>query len=202
MATALSADDVLIGTANGPGIWMAPVGTTAPTDATTALPADWSTLGYLSEDGVTLSQSTNSEDIYPWQGRSPVRTMITERNLSMEFSMFEFNEQNLQLYFGMEQAVTAGDTWSLNVVSNAPAQIYAFVIDVADLDVKVRYYIPRGSLSDAGDLEITDSGVMALPVTLKTLDSGGELMEIFYDKAAAQGGFSTRTKVASTEKSE
>lgn len=194
MATELQADDVLIGTANGPGIWMAPVGTAAPTDATSALSAPWSTLGYLSEDGVTLSQSTNSEDIYPWQGRSPVRTMITERNLAMEFSMFEFNEQNLQLYFGMEQA-TAGDanSWSLNVVSNAPAQIYSFCIDVADLDVKVRYYIPRGSLSDAGDLEITDSGVMALPVTLKTLDSAGELMEIFYQKATVV----SRTKVAS-----
>lgn len=187
MATELQADDVLIGTANGPGIWMAPVGTAAPTDATSALAAEWSTLGYLSEDGVTLSQSTNSEDIYPWQGRSPVRTMITERNLSMEFSMFEFNEQNLQLYFGMEQATQGtADSWSLNVVSNAPAQIYSFVIDVADLDVKVRYYIPRGSLSDAGDLEITDSGVMALPVTLKTLDSAGELMEIFYSKATTR----------------
>ena len=195
MATELQADDVLIGTANGPGIWMAPVGTTAPTDATTALGAEWSTLGYLSEDGVTLSQSTNSEDIYPWQGRSPVRTMITERNLSMEFSMFEFNEQNLQLYFGMEQnAQGTADAWSLNVVSNAPAQIYSFCIDVADLDVKVRYYIPRGSLSDAGDLEITDSGVMALPVTLKTLDSAGELMEIFYSKATTRSVTRISTK--------
>ena len=196
MATELQADDVLIGTANGPGIWMAPVGTTAPTDATTALAAEWSTLGYLSEDGVTLSQSTNSEDIYPWQGRSPVRTMITERNLSMEFSMFEFNEQNLQLYFGMEQAKQgSADSWSLNVVSNAPSQIYSFVIDVADLDVKVRYYIPRGSLSDAGDLEITDAGVMALPVTLKTLDSAGELMEIFYSKATTRSVTKISTKV-------
>ena len=196
MATTLQADDVLIGTANGPGIWMAPVGTTAPTDATTALAAEWSTLGYLSEDGVTLSQSTNSEDIYPWQGRSPVRTMITERNLSMEFSMFEFNEQNLQLYFGMEQAKQgSADSWSLNVVSNAPSQIYSFVIDVADLDVKVRYYIPRGSLSDAGDLEITDAGVMALPVTLKTLDSAGELMEIFYSKATTRSVTKISTKV-------
>ena len=110
--------------------------------------------------------------------------------------MFEFNEQNLQLYFGMEQA-SAGteDSWSLNVVSNAPAQIYSFVIDVADLDVKVRYYIPRGSLSDAGDLEITDSGVMALPVTLKTLDSAGELMEIYYTKAST--AFKSATKVSS-----
>ena len=196
MATALQADDVLIGTANGPGIWMAPVGTSAPTDATSALAADWSTLGYLSEDGVTLSQSTNSEDIYPWQGRSPVRTMITERNLALEFSMFEFNEQNLQLYFGMEQATQGtADSWSLNVVSNAPAQIYSFVIDVADLDVKVRYYIPRGSLSDAGDLEITDSGVMALPVTLKTLDSAGELMEIFYSKATTRSVTKISSKV-------
>ena len=196
MATTLQADDVLIGTANGPGIWLAPIGNSAPTDATTALPVDWSTLDYLSEDGVTLSESTNSEDIYPWQGRSPVRTMITERNLAMEFSMFEFNEQNLQLYFGMEQAAQGtADSWSLNVVSNAPAQIYSFVIDVADLDVKVRYYIPRGSLSDAGDLEITDSGVMALPVTLKTLDAAGELMEIFYSKATTRSVTKISSKV-------
>jgi hypothetical protein len=197
MATALSPDSVLIGTANGPGIWFAPAGTTAPTDATTALGSEWSTLGYLSEDGVTLAQSTNSEDIYPWQGRSPVRTMITERNLSMDFSMLEFNEQNLQLYFGMEQTTTAsGDTWSLNVVSNAPAQIYSFCIDVADMDLKVRYYIPRGTLSDAGDLEITDSGVMALPVTLKTLDDQGELMEVFHDKATARIASTTKVSAA------
>lgn len=186
MATALSADDVLVGSANGPGIWLAPVDTAAPTTATDPLPVAWNTLGYLSEDGVTLSQSTTSEDIYPWQGRSPVRSMITERSLSMDFSMFEFNEENLQLYFGMPiGAEGTGDAWSLDVVSNAPAQIYSFCIDVADLDVKVRYYIPRGTLSDAGDLEITDSGVMALPTTLKCLDASGTLMSIIYAKSAS-----------------
>ena len=187
MATALSADDVLVGSANGPGIWLAPVDTAAPTTATDALPAAWSTLGYLSEDGVTLSQSTTSEDIYPWQGRSPVRSMITERSVSMDFSMFEFNEQNLQLYYGMPVGAEGTATgWSLDVSSNAPAQIYSFCIDVADLDVTVRYYIPRGTLSDAGDLEITDSGVMALPVTLKCLDANGTLMSIIYAKTAGE----------------
>ena len=106
---------------------MAPVGTPAPTDSTTVLPAAWSTLGYLSEDGVTLSQDTTSADIIPWQGRSPVRSMITARELSMEMTMIEFNQQNLSVYFGMPViAGTPSATWALDVISTAPTQIYSF----------------------------------------------------------------------------
>lgn len=181
MTTSLNPNDVLVGTADGPGIWMAPVGTPAPTDSTTVLPAAWSTLGYLSEDGVTLSQDTTSADIIPWQGRSPVRSMITARELSMEMTMIEFNQQNLSVYFGMPViAGTPSATWALDVISTAPTQIYSFCIDVADLDVKLRYYIPRGSLSDAGDLIVTDSGAMALPITMKCLDDNGTLLSVLY----------------------
>ena len=188
MATALNPNDVLIGTAEGPGIYMAPVGTAPPTDSTTALPATWSTLGYLSEDGVTLSQDTTSADIIPWQGRSPVRSMITARELAMEMVMIEFNQQNLAVYFGMP--VNTGvptSTWALDVISTAPTQVYSFVIDVSDLNVKLRYYIPRGSLSDAGDLVITDSGAMALPITMKCLDDNGTLLSIMYTTDGDEG---------------
>ena len=199
MATSLNPNDVLIGTAEGPGIYMAPVGTAAPTDSTTVLPATWSTLGYLSEDGVTLSQDTTSADIIPWQGRSPVRSMITARELAMEMTMIEFNQQNLAVYFGMP--VTTGvpaSTWALDVISTAPTQVYSFVIDVADLDVKLRYYIPRGSLSDAGDLVVTDSGAMALPITMKCLDDNGTLLSIMYTDGSATG-LTTRSVTTTTK---
>lgn len=176
---ALLPDNVLIGTAKGPGIWIAPVGTAAPTDADTVLPAAWSTLGYLSEDGVSFGQSVDSESITPWQSKSPVRTVITGRELTAGFTMLEFSAQNAALYFDQPVPVDTDGSFALEVRSDVPQQMYAIVIDVEDTASSVRYHFPRASLSEAGDLEVTASGAMGLPVTLSALDDAGVLANIF-----------------------
>ena len=181
---ALLPDNVLIGTANGPGIWIAPVGTAAPVDADTALPAAWSTLGYLSEDGVSFGQSVDSESITPWQSKAPVRTIVTSRELSCEFTMLEFSAQNAALYFDQPAPVETDGEFALTVRSDVPQQMYAIVIDVKDSVSAVRYHFPRASLSEAGDLEVTASGAMGLPVTLSALDDAGVLANIFKSNTA------------------
>lgn len=176
---ALLPDNVLIGTANGPGIWIAPVGTAAPTDASTDLPAAWSTLGYLSEDGVSFGSSVDSESITPWQSKSPVRTIITGRELTAGFTMLEFSAQNAALYFDQPAPVETDGEFALEVRSDLAQQMYAICIDVKDTAATVRYHFPRASLSEAGDLEVTASGAMGLPVTLSALDDAGVLANIF-----------------------
>ena len=44
-------------------LYYAPAGTALPTDATTALPAAYTCVGYLSEDGVTNATDTDTTDI-------------------------------------------------------------------------------------------------------------------------------------------
>ena len=44
-------------------LYYAPAGTALPTDATTALPATYTCVGYLSEDGVTNATDTDTTDI-------------------------------------------------------------------------------------------------------------------------------------------
>jgi hypothetical protein len=184
-STALNPDAVLIGTSNGPGIYIAPVGTAAPTDASTAPAAAWTTLGYLSEDGVTFGTSTNSENITPWQSRSPVRTIITSRELTVDFTMLEFSAQNVALYFGGETPTETAGAFSMTVRSDSDVVNHAILVDVKDGDNVVRYHFPRATLSEAGDIEITQSGAVGLPVTLMAMDDAGVLCNIIKGSATA-----------------
>lgn len=183
--TALTPDNVLIGTSNGPGIWIAPVGTAAPADTTTAPAASWSTLGYLSEDGVTFATSTDSESITPWQSKSPVRTIITGRELTAEFTMLEFSAQNAALYFQQEVPTETDGEFDMTVRSDSAAKTYALLIDVKDADTVVRYFFPRATLSEAGDMEVTSSGALGLPVTMTAMDDAGVLAHIMKGAATA-----------------
>ena len=76
---AIDAKKVLVGapdqsTTTG-AVNFAPIGTTLPTDATTALDNAFSKCGYVSEDGITLSQNYSTTDIHDWS-RATVRTMV------------------------------------------------------------------------------------------------------------------------------
>ena len=70
MAT-MDATQVGVGAAKATGaIWIAPQGTTLPTDATTTLASAFKTVGFVGEDGVTNSKSRETMEIKEWGGES------------------------------------------------------------------------------------------------------------------------------------
>jgi hypothetical protein len=177
-AAALDPTEVQVGTANGPGIWIAEAGTDPPehTYDDFADESGWHLLGYLSEDGPTVGVSTDSEDLTPWQSRVPIRSVITGRQITLQFVMWQLNERTLALYFDADPPTPAADgSIDMELRSDAPSHLYAVAIDTRDGDRVFRVTFGRASLSDAGDMDISSGAAVPLDVTLSALDQGGVL---------------------------
>jgi hypothetical protein len=182
----LNPDEVQVGTANGPGIYIAPVGTVPPADTTSDWADPWSILGYLSDDGPTVGQSTDSQDITPWQSVTPIRTVITSRGVTLQFVLWQLNAQTLALYFDADPVEPAADgSLSMDIRSDSPQHRYAVGIDAADGERVLRIVFPRATLSDAGDMQIQRGAAVPLDCTLSALDDSGLLAKILLGPATA-----------------
>jgi hypothetical protein len=189
MATGvLDPAEVQVGTANGPGIYLAPASTPGPADTTEDWASPWSSLGYLSDDGPTVGQSTDSEDLTPWQSVVPIRSVITSRGVTLQFTLWQLNAETLALYFDTDMPVEGADgSVEMNVRTDSPQHVYAVGIDARDADRVLRIVFPRASLTDSGDMQIQRGAAIPLDVTLSALDDGGSLAKILLGPSGAAG---------------
>lgn len=171
----LVASEVLVGTANAAGLYIAPVGTALPKDATTALDAVWKPLGYTTDDGVEQMMDLESDDIMSWQDKSPVRTIIKSRVFSYKFMLLQWNAQNLALYMGSPAATPATDGSFVMplTMSDVPTE-HSLVIDINDYGKKVRLALLRTILTDADSLTLQRGQAAPLGITVKALAVNGE----------------------------
>ena len=175
----LSPTEVQVGTANGPGLYLAPAGTAPPADTVAAWPPPWRVLGYLSEDGPTVGQSTDTTDLTPWQSAVPLRSVITSRAVTLQFVLWQLNEVTLALYFDSDvPAVGTDGSIDMDIRSDAPQHLYAVGIDSADAERVFRLAFGRASLSAAGDMQLSRGAAVPLDVTLSALDDAGKLANI------------------------
>jgi hypothetical protein len=186
--TALNPEETMVGQANGPGIWIAPAGTAPPADLDTDFAAPWKSLGYASDDGVTLSGDTTEESLTPWQSRSPIRTIITEKSVTVQFVMWQLNQDTLSLYFNEDVPDADADgVYEFDVRSDSSTLFWAVGIDIKDGDNSWRRIFPRAALSTTGDQALTKGAMVPLDVTLSALDDGGVLTK-HWVKAGGTGG--------------
>jgi hypothetical protein len=191
-ATKLDPDEVQVGTPDGPGIYVAPPGTDPP-DIGDDWEAPWRVLGYLSDDGPTIGQSTDSEDLIPWQSPVPIRSVITGRSITLQFVMWQLNEITLAMYFDMDEPTVGSDgSIEMELRSDSPQHLYAVGIDSRDAARSFRIVFGRASLSAAGDMQITRGAAIPLDVTLSALDDAGVLGVVLLGADTGTGGSSRR----------
>jgi hypothetical protein len=186
--TTINPSEVQVGTANGPGIYIAPPGTRPPATTADEWDEPWRILGYLSDDGPTVGQSTDSEDITPWQSVVPIRSVITGRGITLQFVLWQLNALTLGLYFDAEEPDVASDgSIDMELRTDAPQRLHAIGIDSADAERVLRIAFSRASLTAAGDMQITRGAAVPLDCTLSALDDGGRLGYVKLGPRAAGG---------------
>lgn len=193
----LDSDQLVIGIARGPGIWIAPVGTALPTSVDEDFTGDWTSLGYATEDGPTVGSSTDSEDIRGWQALGVLRSVITGRTVTIAFQLMQWNALNLGLYWDIDtpEAQTDG-SFSFDVRSDQAGQRHTLAIDVKDGDNEVRILFPRVQLQAAGDMSFQRSAAAVLDVTFTALEDAGRLVH-FEGRIAGSGGTQEAAAIAS-----
>lgn len=162
-------------------IYVAPLGTSLPTDATTALAAAYKSLGYISDAGVTFGQNPESETIKAWGG-DPVLTLVTGRTFTAQFTMLEAkNIDVLKLVYG--EANVSGDLSSgITVKGNAKAlEGHVIVIDtLLTNNTAQRYVFPEAYVTDVADVVLVDNDAIGYQVTITgTPGSDGDSQKIF-----------------------
>lgn len=151
-------------------IYSAPKGTTLPTDAKTALDAAFKPLGYVSEDGLTNSNSPSSDSIKAWGGDT-VATVQTEKEDTFSYTLIEaLNINVLKEVYGDDNVTGTLET-GITVKANSKELLeHPVVIDMTLRDgVFKRIVIPYGKVSELGDISYTDSDAVRFELTLSAL---------------------------------
>lgn len=186
-----SAANVAVGKPNlavSGGILASPLGTARPTDATTAVGAEYASLGYVSEDGVTETSERSTEVIKAWGGRK-VRTVQTEYSSSLQFTLIESrNAETLKFIFGEDNVIVTGS--SIKVLRNEKTLPHLqVVIDMLDEESGRRLDAGYAQVTEVGDVSYVDGEAIAYKVTLSCDpdDDGNSLIEYIQAAADASG---------------
>ena len=151
----------------GGAIYAAPSGTTLPTDATTALDAAFVCLGYVSEDGVTNSNSPSSENVKAWGG-DIVMNLLTEKPDNFSFTLIEaLNVDVLKFVYGASN-VTGTPSTGISIKANsAIPESHVIAIDMIMTDGALkRVVMPCAYISEVGEIAYKDNKAVGYATTV------------------------------------
>lgn len=170
---ALSADNVRVAVTGG--IFVAPTGTSLPTDPDAALHGDFDDLGYVGEDGITETQASDVTDIVAWQNSAVVRKVQTSHDLTYTLTLIETKTEVLDTFYGPLNG-------SVVEVTGDQLGRKAWVIDVVDGDHEIRIAIPEGQVTERGDITYANGEAIGYPITITCYpDDSGVKAYIYRD---------------------
>lgn len=150
------------------GVWIGDAGSTLPTNATSSLGGDYTALGYVSEDGLTNSNSPESDTGKAWGG-DIVITYQTEKPDTFTFTLIESkNVDVLAAVYGTDNVsgtIQAGIKVEANS-AEAEEHVWIFEMVMRNNTLK-RIVVPAGKVTEVGDISYTDEDMVGYELTVQ-----------------------------------
>lgn len=150
-----NADNVRIYGGLDDAVWIAPLGTTLPTDLVLELPSPWVELGWLAEDGIPLSMTTDVQSFRGHQGGSLLRRKVVSTEKGISFTALEESPVVWKLYYGAGDPVeteAGSGVARVDLPESVGSQSYAAVVQLNDEDVTKFLCVERLDIGDREDV--------------------------------------------------
>lgn len=148
---------------------------TLPENTTDSV-SDFAELGYVSEDGLSNSNSPECETIKAWGGDT-VLSIQTSKEDTFKFTLIEsLNTNVLKAVYGSSNVTTDGTTGMVTITANSDeAEECSWVIDmILKGGVAKRIVIPSATVTEVGEITYSDGDAVGYETTLTcTPDSSG-----------------------------
>lgn len=182
-------DEIVV--AQGGALSVAPVGTDLPSDLGPLADA-YVDLGYLSEDGATVTKGRTVEEVPAWQSPVAVRRYVSEESLGIEGELLQWNRDSWGLAMG-------GGQWSepnpgvFRYDPPTPSDAlpeHVSVLDWQDGERQWRLVVEKSTVDEDVETEINRQGASVLPVTLGGVaaEEGGVVWYLLCNDEEAFGG--------------
>jgi len=161
---------------------------TIPADIDAALTAiaAFSSSGYISEDGASLSTTKGVTPIREWN-RAAVRRILEDFDGTVSLSLIQLDEEGAKQAFGEDNvtvtAATSTHGTQLKIALGATLdEPQAWALRMKDGDARMLVLVPNGQVTSGVDITFVANQAIQLPVTISANDDGtGHSIYIFTD---------------------
>lgn len=170
----------------GGAVFVAPLGSKLPTDATSPLDASFKCLGYCSDDGLENEYKIDTDNVKSWGG-DVVLNVDKGREDKFSFTLIEsINIEVLKVVFGYDNVSGSIDAGISVKVNSKELDECSYVFDlIAKGGVLHRIVVSIATLSDLDKITYKDNDAVGYGVTLMAMaDTNGNTHYEYFSKGA------------------
>lgn len=187
-STANNTKNVSVGKGVAGGyMFVAPTGTTLPTDNSTDLDAAYLNVGYLGDDGITFSDSSETDSFFDLNGDT-IETSNGSIEKSFTVTLREIKKDSLALIYGSNNVTD--QTGKLTAHDKGPNDAsYVVVFELLLKNGrKWRRVGPQCKLGELGDMNVVYSDLVGREITMSVLKDAttGDYWTDFYDSTETE----------------